>query len=390
MSKHAETVRLGEVVKVVSGSTPSTANPDYWTGDIPWVTPADLSSHSGIYFRGTPKRITVAGLSACSAQMLPPGSILFSSRAPIGHIALTDYPLCTNQGFKNLVPSPKLDALYGFFALKFVTPRIIAMGRGATFAEVSKEIVEQIRIPFCELPEQRRIAAQLAEADRLRRMRRDALGLSDAFLPAAFIRMFGDPATNPYGWPTSTIGDQLSSSDYGTSQRSSDNGFGYVMLGMSNITFDGELDLSVVSRVELAPKEFQSLRLRPGDIIYNRTNSTELVGKTACWESERDAVLASYLVRLRLREALLPRFFVALLNSPYFKKVFQSRCKRAVGQSNFNPTLLRELPLYVPPTALQQQYVNLFTQHARLRAQQREALRQAEHLFQTLLHRAFS
>lgn len=379
---------LGDLGVWGSGGTPLATRPEYYGGDIPWITIEDLND--GRVERSL-RSITPLGLNESSSKIVPVGTILIAMYGSIGKLGIAGIRCATNQAIAWLQPNATAgDPTFLFHLLLAHRGRLMRAGRGGTQQNISQEFLKAYEVDLPPLPEQRRISAQLAEADRLRRMRRYALELSDTLLPAAFSRMFGNPVTNPCGWPISTIGDQLSSSDYGTSQRSSDNGFGYRMLGMSNITFDGALDLSAVSRVELTPKEFQPLRLLPGDIIYNRTNSTELVGKTACWESEQDAVLASYLVRLRLREALLPRFFVALLNSPYFKKVFQSRCKRAVGQSNFSPTLLRELPLYVPPITLQQDYASLVAQHERLRAQQREALRQAEHLFQTLLHRAFS
>jgi type I restriction enzyme S subunit len=110
--------------------------------------------------------------------MLPAHSILFSSRAPIGHCAVTAYPLCTNQGFKSIIPNHRLDPVYGFFALMFFTPRIVALGRGATFLEVNKEIIENFELPIPPIPEQKRIAAILSKADRLRRLRRYARTLS--------------------------------------------------------------------------------------------------------------------------------------------------------------------------------------------------------------------
>jgi type I restriction enzyme, S subunit len=108
----AELLPLGELGDIVSGSTPKTNVKDFWNGDIPWITPADLSNHEGVWFRGKLKRITRSGFEACSTRMLPQGSILFSSRAPIGHCAVAAYPLCTNQGFKSLVPNERLDPVH--------------------------------------------------------------------------------------------------------------------------------------------------------------------------------------------------------------------------------------------------------------------------------------
>ena len=106
---------------------------------------------------------------------------------------------------------------------------------------------------------------------------------------------------------------------------------------MGNLTNNGSLDLSTLAYVGLPKDEFEKLALKRGDIIFNRTNSTELVGKTACWNIDMDAVLASYLIRLRLKPEFLPEVFSALLNTRYFKNLFRDRCKKAVGAIKHQP-----------------------------------------------------
>ena len=257
-------------------------------------------------------------------------------------------------------------------------------------AGIYLEALNEIKIPLPSLPEQKRIATVLDKADRLRRTRRYVQELSDTFLQAVFLQMFGDPLTNPRGWDMVTIDDAVAFSQYGTSQKNNQSKRGYPVLGMGNVSYSGSLLLDSLSYVDLTEKEFEILRLVPGDVIFNRTNSTELVGKAAHWNRNMDAVLASYLIKLRLTDNVLPDFFVGLLNTRHFKRVFQERCKKAVGQSNISPTLLKEFPIYVPPLPLQDKFGAIVRKAERLRAQQREAERQAEHLFQTLLHRAFS
>ena len=110
-------VPLRELGEIVSGSTPDTSIKEYWYGDIPWITPADLTDHNEIFLTKELRRITEKGYKSCSTSLIPPGSIVFSSRAPIGHCAVTTYPLCTNQGFKNLIPNKRLDSVFGYFAL---------------------------------------------------------------------------------------------------------------------------------------------------------------------------------------------------------------------------------------------------------------------------------
>ena len=197
-------VKLGDIGEIISGSTPQTTIKDYWEdGTIPWVTPADLTEHTGVLFEGPCRRITDAGLKNCSSRMLPPGSILFTSRAPIGYCAVTKFPLCTNQGFKSIIPNKQLDSVYGFYVLSHKTPEIIARGRGATFSEVTKEIMSEVEIPLPSLDEQRRIARILDQADHLRRLRRHARQQTDAFLQSVFIEMFaGEESAS---WDTVTL-----------------------------------------------------------------------------------------------------------------------------------------------------------------------------------------
>jgi len=263
------------------------------------------------------------------------------------------------------------------------------LNKSAAVPGLNRDDAYEQEIRYPPLPEQRRLAALLDKADRVRRLRRYALELSETYLQAVFLEMFGDVQSNSKGWDRGTIDEAVAFSQYGTSQRSNSEQKGYPILGMANITYSGSLDLASLAYVELSRKEFNELRLEPGDIIFNRTNSTELVGKTAHWNYVFDAVLASYLVKLKLKSHVLPDYFVALLNTSYYKQLFQKRCKKAVGQSNISPTLLKEFPFLFPPLHLQEKLERIAQRIDRLRAQQREAGRQAEHLFQTLLQRAF-
>ena len=199
---------IGEICEVVSGATPKSGNQAFWDGDVPWVTPKDLSNLEGKILSDTPRKITDAGFKSCSTRMLPKQSVLFSSRAPIGLVALNSIPVCTNQGFKSLVPKMDLvspDFLYWW--LKLNRASIERLGRGATFKEVSKKIVEEIQVPLPPLPEQKRIAAILNKADELRAKRREAIAEMDKLVRATFLDMFGDPVTNPRKLSQSSLKD---------------------------------------------------------------------------------------------------------------------------------------------------------------------------------------
>jgi len=263
------------------------------------------------------------------------------------------------------------------------------LNKSAAVPGLNRNDAYEIEISFPPLPEQKRIAAILEKADRLRRLRRYARKLSDSFLQSVFLEMFGDPVRNPKGWKTVRIGDVVSVSQYGTSQRSNNEMIGYPIIGMGNITENGRLDLRSIAYVDLSLGEFHKLRLEKGDVIFNRTNSTELVGKTALWNLNMDAVIASYLVKLRLKEDIMPIYFVGLVNTPSYKQLFQLRCRKAVGQSNISPTLLKEFNIPLPPLSEQKKYESVAVLFDDYNKYIREAERQSEKLFQSLLHRAF-
>lgn len=382
------TVPLGELGEIVSGATPKTHVPGYWNGEIPWVTPADLSDSEGIRYHGKPKRITKAGFESCSTVMLPPGSILFSSRAPIGHCALTSFPVCTNQGFKNIIPNGRLNPVYGYFALKFVTPSIIAKGRGATFAEVNKEMMEEVQIPYCELSEQQRIAGVLEQADRLCRTRRYALELSDTFLPAAFQEFFGDPRTNRWSFPVRAAG-ELFHIELGKMLDAKRITGKYLKpyLGNANVQW-GRFELANLKVMDFPPEEFERFKLLPGDILVCEGGE---VGRTAIWGGEvADCCYQKALHRLRRKtDEILPDYFQYFMRSAVDTGLV-GRHTATATIAHFTAEKFEEFPVMLPPPRKQQQFALLMERHERLRASHREALRQAEHLFQSLLHLAFT
>jgi len=295
-----------------------------------------------------------------------------------------DFPFVLGaDGTKVLKPNEDILPLFAYYQLLSID--IPSAGYSRHF-----KFLKDFTFRFPPLPEQRRIAGLLGRADHLRRLRRYADSLSASLLQSVFLEMFGDPASNPKGCDKGIIDDVLSLSQYGTSNKSNYEKRGYPVLGMTNITLDGRLELEPLSYVEISEKEFRELRLERGDIIFNRTNSTELVGKTTFWNHDFDAVIASYLVKLKLKKNVLPEYFVAFLNMPYYKHLFQERCKKAIGQSNISPTLLREFPVMIPPLSEQERFAQVVRRVEALRRRQAESARQGDGLFQSLLHQAFN
>jgi type I restriction enzyme S subunit len=192
-------IKLGDpdFCDIVNGSTPDTENSSYWDGNIPWATPTDIGQMHGIYLTNTTRKITATGLDNCSATMLPVGTVLMTSRAPVGNIAIAGIEMCTNQGFKNLVPKRALDSLYLYFVIKHYVPVFQWLAHGNTFTELTKEKLQGVSIPAPEdVTEQIRIAEHLAtRIETLSRARDAADRQLEAInaLPAALLReKFGD------------------------------------------------------------------------------------------------------------------------------------------------------------------------------------------------------
>ena len=158
---------LSEIGKIVGGATPSTKKEENYGGDIPWITPKDLSNFSGRYISRGERNITEKGLKSCSTQIMPKNSILFSSRAPIGYVAIADNDLCTNQGFKSVVPNDNINPLFVYYLLKFNKDKIEGLGSGTTFKEVSGTTMKNVIVKVPEtIEEQRRISSILDAIDK--------------------------------------------------------------------------------------------------------------------------------------------------------------------------------------------------------------------------------
>lgn len=196
--------KLGEVCTIVSGSTPKTSVTSYWDGNIKWITPAELNEDT-FYIMDSVRHITEEGKEKTGLSYLPAGTVILSSRAPIGKTAIAGCEMCCNQGFKNLICSDAIYNEYLYFFLKSKTDYLNSLGRGATFKEISKSIVESIEIPLPEVNQQKEIAEKFKKLEQLISLRKQQLAKLDELVKARFVEMFGDPVVNSKRWPVETI-----------------------------------------------------------------------------------------------------------------------------------------------------------------------------------------
>ena len=162
-----KTCTIADLGTVVGGATPSTKDSaNYDRGDISWITPKDLAGFSGRFISHGERNITEQGLKSCSTQLMPAHTVLFSSRAPIGYIAIAEKEVCTNQGFKSVVPNENTDYMFLYYLLKYNKEKIEHLGSGTTFKEVSGNTMRGLEVVVPEsLEEQKRIASVLSAVD---------------------------------------------------------------------------------------------------------------------------------------------------------------------------------------------------------------------------------
>jgi type I restriction enzyme S subunit len=267
--------------------------------------------------------------------------------------------------------------------------RLIEQAHGGVgLQHVTRGMVEQLEIPLPPLAEQRRIAEVLGRAEALRAKRRAALAQLDTLTQSIFLDLFGDPATNPKDWPVRPIGDLLESASYGTSEKAGPTGE-FPVLRMNNITRTGELDFTDLKFMDLAASLHDRYLVRAGDVLFNRTNSADLVGKTGIYRESKPMAYAGYLIRLRVTRENDPEFLAGFLNSGYSKRMLRGMCKSIIGMANINATEIQTMRIPQPPLQLQREFARRVTAVEKLKAMQRASLGELDTLFASLQHRAF-
>lgn len=268
-------------------------------------------------------------------------------------------------------------------------------GVGGSLLRARPTEVARIEIPIPhkngkpDLDEQKRIAAILDKADAIRRKHQQALRLTDDFLRSLFLDMFGDPATNPKGFPVGVIADLLDSVNYGTSKKASIAEGQYPILRMGNITYEGGWDFSDLKYIDLEDKEKPKHLVHNGQLLFNRTNSKELVGKTAVYREDEPMAFAGYLVRGIANRDADAEYVSAYLNSRHGKQTLAQMCKNIVGMANINAKEMQTIRILLPPPDLQRSFGDIARSIHAKQDSWKSLEKESEALFSSLQQRAF-
>jgi len=389
---------LGKCCYVISGATPRRDVSEYWGGGIPWVTPKDISKLDGPIIENTLEYISEKGYKSCSATILPEGSVLFSSRAPIGLVALTGRPMCTNQGFKSLVPKEGLNSKYLYHCMKWVAPKLKALGNGATFKEVSKEVVSRFEIPFPPLSEQKRIAAILDKADAIRRKRQQAIKLAGYFSRATFFKFFGDPVTNANKWENLKIGkaveaDIILEIQDGNHGEKHPKVADFVKHGLPFLTANAInkdfIDFNNCNYLD--PIWLKKLRVgfaKPRDVILTHKGS---IGLSIVLDDTYDTYICSpQTTYYRVNEKkLVPEYLYSYFLTPYFQNLLISSGKQST-RLYVGITRQKDLPILIPPIEKQKKYFDILLYQKKMIKNYNETLLKADVMFNSLAQKYFS
>ena len=289
-------------------------------------------------------------------KIVEQGTLLISVRAPIGALNFASEKSCIGRGLAGITARSDIELKYIYYCLKAKRGELNRKGTGSTFKAISKNVLGGIEIEYISLDAQKKCSAILDKLNEVIRKKKKQIEYADELIKSRFIEMFGVYPANPMGWEIGTIRDIVTEVRYGSSRPAVDGGK-YPYLRMNNITYGGELDLSDTKRIDIPDNELEKCTVRRGDVLFNRTNSKELVGKTCVYDRDELMVLAGFVIRIRVKDRILPEFLSAFLNTDFSKQMLFGMCKTAIGQANINAQELQNIGLYLPPVELQRRFV---------------------------------
>jgi len=379
-----------------SGGTPSRNNPEYFNnGSILWVKSGELKEQTIL---DTDEKITSEGLKDSSAKLVPAGTVLLALYgANVGRIGLLGVDASTNQAIATIQCNQKfLINKYLFYFLITSKAKLLDRAAGGAQQNISQGILADLLIPLPPLNEQKRIAAILDKADRLRRLRHQACQLTDSFLQSVFIEMFGDPSINQHNYPISPLGDSLDGFEGGINFNPTDEGSStseWRVLKISSVTW-GTFNPEASKPISKDSIFNETMIVRKGDLLMSRANTTELVGAVSMVRHAPPKVLLPDKIwRLKFSESskLEANYTLFVLRHPSIRRLVGELATGTSGSmQNISKEKAATIPVPIPATPLQERFSEIVEKCECIKNQQHEVERQAELNFQALLNRAFT
>jgi len=390
MKQGWEIKKLGEVSEILNGGTPKTNIAEYWDGEIYWITPADLGKLKKPTVDDTTRKITRLGLEKSSAKLFPENSIILSTRAPIGHLAINEVPMSTNQGCRGIVPSKKLDTWYLYYFLKKNVELLNSLGTGATFKELSTKALAGVEIPLPPLPEQQRIVSILDKAfaaiDKAKANAEQNLNNAKELFESYLQEVFKNKGD---GWEEKKLGEVYDVRD-GTHDSPKYHNQGYPLVTSKNLknhklTFDNIKFISETDYLNINKRS----KVDVGDVLFAMIGT---IGNPVVIEDEPNYAIKNVAL-----------FKVGNNQNSYFLKYFldskqtiekMMRDAKGTTQKFVGLGYLRSFPILLPPLKDQQTIVRqldaLRAETQKLEGLYQKKIDNLEELKKSILQKAFS
>ena len=375
-------VKLSDIGEVVGGATPSTKNPDNYDGNIDWITPKDLAGYNKVYISKGERNITEMGFKSCSTKILPKNSVLFSSRAPIGYVAISENDLCTNQGFKSIIPNNKIDYKFLYYLLKHNKNYIASKGSGSTFKEVSGSVMKGIELSIPKnIHDQKKISKILFDIDKKIELNNEINNNLQELINNIFISKFvnyygytGEYETTeigdiPSNWKVDNLGNVISfSNGYGWNANEmleNNQPDTYKVFKMGNIKIGGGINKEKTRSWILKEKcsGLEQFLSKKGDILMCMTDmkSSEnpLLGHTALIDCDDEFVINQRVGIIRCDKDIRWPYIYTMTNLPFFINNIRSKAHSGV-QVNLTTSGICDTKVLIPDKdSLEEFYKNV-------------------------------
>ena len=320
------------------------------------------------------------------------GDILIAlSGATTGKFGIYNYdePSLLNQRVAKLFPKKDVLNKYLYHYMNKLQDTIYNKALGCAQPNISPKEIGELEIYLPNINEQKAIVEVLDKSQKLMDKRKQQIEALDELVKSKFIEMFGDPVSNPKGWEKGKIADIIIKTQYGTSNKANEENGQFKILRMGNITYNGQFDFSDMKYIDLPEDEQKKYLVYKGEVLFNRTNSKELVGKTAVYKENEPMAYAGYLVKAIPNERATGEFIAAYMNTKYVKSKLLNMAKNIVGMANINAEEFKKIDIYIPPIELQNEYIKFIEQVDKLKFEMEKSLKKLEDNFNSLMQKAF-
>ena len=378
--------KLGDICEIVSGSTPKTSIDEYWDGDVKWITPAELNDDSYI-ISDSARKITELAVKKTGLISFPEGTVILSSRAPIGKVAIAGCEMYCNQGFKNLICSDKINNKYLYWFLKGNTHFLNSLGRGATFKEISKAIVSEIEINIPDIEKQKKVVEILEKVRGVIVLRKKELSILDDLIKARFVEMFGDPvlASKEEKVELMEVCEKITDGEHGSVTRITD---GHPFLNAKHILKNGNIDWDTVTFIGDTDHQKIYKRCNPekGDILLTTTGT---IGNVAILPECEEVSMDRGITLLKINRKKVTSEFVAEMLKQESIQIQMGANVHASAIGHLFMNKVKKLPVILPNIERQIEFTKFVKQVNKSKVAVQKSLDETQKLFDSLMQQYF-